>query len=94
MIAPALHRISSPTNITPALDWGNEVGATFVDLETLYRQADIISFHLPLFPNTHHVFHMQTLPLLKPGVVIVNTSRGGLVDSAALLAGLNQGIVR
>ena len=81
-------------DITPALDWGNEVGATFVDLETLYRQADIISFHLPLFPNTHHIFNMQTLPLLKPGVVIVNTSRGGLVDSAALLVGLTQGIVR
>lgn len=81
-------------DMTPELDWGREVGATFVDLETLYRQSDIISFHLPLFPNTHHIFNMQTLPLLKSGVVIVNTSRGGLVDSAALLAGLNQGIVR
>ena len=81
-------------DITPELDWGKEIGATFVDLETLYRQSDIISFHLPLFTNTHHVFNMQTLALLKPGVVVVNTSRGGLVDSAALLAGLNQGIVR
>ncbi|MEY2846072.1 MAG: hypothetical protein RL076_1618 [Chloroflexota bacterium] len=81
-------------DITPALAWGDEIGASFVDLETLYRQSDIISFHVPLFPNTHHIFNMQTLPLLKSGVVIVNTSRGGLVDSAALLAGLNHGIVR
>lgn len=81
-------------DITPELDWGKEIGATFVELETLYRQADIISFHLPLFANTHHVFNMQTLTLLKHGVVIVNTSRGGLIDSAALLAGLAQGIVR
>jgi D-lactate dehydrogenase len=81
-------------DVTPDLDWGAEVGATFVDLESLYRQADIISFHLPLFATTHHTFNMQTLALLKPGVFVVNTSRGGLIDSAALLAGLKQGIVR
>lgn len=81
-------------DITPDRDWGSEIGATFVDLDTLYRQADIISFHLPLYANTHHTFNKQTLALLKPGVFVVNTSRGGLIDSAALLAGLNQGIVQ
>ncbi|MBM4413880.1 MAG: hydroxyacid dehydrogenase [Chloroflexi bacterium] len=81
-------------DLAPNLEWAEEVGAQYVPLTDVYAQADIISFHAPLLPSTHHLFNMQSLPLLKSGVIIVNTSRGALVENAALLAGLDQGLIR
>ena len=65
----------------------------YVSLEELYRTSDIISFHCPLTEDTRHLFSRQTLPLLKRGVILINTSRGALVDSEALLTGIKDRII-
>ena len=67
-----------------------ESGIDYVDRETLFRNSDIISLHCPLTEETHHLINSQTLSLMKPGVLLVNTSRGSLIDSEALLNALNE----
>ena len=57
-------------------------------LDSIYREADIISFHCPLTDDTRHMFNLGTLGKIKPGVVIINTSRGALIDAEALLEGI------
>ena len=66
---------------------------TYVPLEELLRESDVISFHCPLTEETRHLINENTLPLLKKGVVLVNTSRGALIDSEALLSGIKQRII-
>lgn len=55
------------------------------------RQADIITFHMPLTPEVHHLINAETIPYLKDGVFLVNTSRGALLDTAAVIEGLKSG---
>ncbi len=57
----------------------------------LVRRADILTFHLPLLPETHHIVNRETITQLKDGVFIVNTSRGGLLDTEAVIDGLKSG---
>ena len=57
-------------------------------LDKVYREADILSFHCPLTDETLHMFNFGTLGKIKPGVVIINTSRGALIDAEALLEGI------
>ena len=72
-----------------------ELGVTLADsLETLLAESDIVSLHLPLNPATRHLIGRATLPLMKPGAILVNVSRGGLVDEAALLDALDSGRIR
>ncbi|MCX5591861.1 hydroxyacid dehydrogenase [Alcaligenes endophyticus] len=61
-----------------------------VSLEALWKKADIISFHCPLTESTHHLLNKTTLAQCKPGVIIINTARGGLIDEAALLEAINS----
>lgn len=63
-------------------------GIRYVALETLLQQADIISLHCPLTKENHYLINRQTLSLTKPGVVIVNTSRGGLIKTADIIEAL------
>ena len=63
-------------------------GVEYKSLDALYRESDIISFHCPLTDDTQHMFNLGTLGKVKPGVVIINTSRGALVDADALLEGI------
>ena len=67
--------------------------AEYVDYETLLRESDIISFHTPGTKETYHMLNMDSVPLLKKGVVIINTSRGSNVDTKALIEGLEKGII-
>jgi glycerate dehydrogenase len=62
-----------------------------VDLETLFRQSDVVSLHCPLTPETKHLINAQRLSWMKPGAFLLNTSRGQLVDENALAAALNSG---
>ena len=65
----------------------------YVPLDTLFGESDVISLHCPLTEETYHLIGEDTLPKLKRGVVILNTSRGALIDAEALLLGIKQRIV-
>ena len=68
-------------------------GLEYVSMDRLLAEADVISLHCPLLPNTRHLINAETLTKVKHGVTIINTSRGGLIDSEALLAALREGTV-
>ena len=65
--------------------------AHYVDVESLWTQADIISLHCPLTPKTHHLIDAAAVDAMKKGVMLINTSRGGLVDTPAVIKGLKSG---
>ena len=62
----------------------------YVSLEDLLSRSDIISLHCPLTEDTHHLIDSDSITLMKPGVMLVNTSRGGLVDTQAVIQGLKS----
>lgn len=66
-------------------------GVAFVPLDELFRASDIISLHCPLTPATRHLVDAARIALMKPGVMLVNTSRGGLVDTPAVIQALKRG---
>lgn len=68
-------------------------GIDYVDLDTLFRKSDIISLHCPLTKETHHMINKKSISVMKKGVYIINTSRGSLIESQALLDGLTSGKV-
>ena len=68
-------------------------GIRYVALEELFRESDIISLHCPLTDETRHMINADSIAAMKKGVVIINTSRGGLVDAEALLEGIKRRIV-
>lgn len=70
-----------------------ELGVRYVPLETLYAEADILSLHVPLTPETHHLVNAESLAKMKRGVMLINTGRGALIDSRALLEALKSGHV-
>ncbi|MCO7261463.1 2-hydroxyacid dehydrogenase [Dickeya zeae] len=67
-----------------------ELGAEYVDLDTLYARSDVISLHCPLTPENHHLLDQNAFARMKNGVMIINTSRGGLIDSQAAIDALKQ----
>jgi len=69
-------------------------GAKAVDIDTLFRSSDFLTLHLPLDSNTRHIVNARTLKMMKASAYLVNTSRGGLVDEAALLDALNSNQLR
>ncbi len=75
----------------PSLDWAARYGIQYTDLDNLLATSDILSLHLPLLPDTFHLLNADTLAKTKRGVFIVNTSRGKLIDTTALIAALKSG---
>lgn len=69
-------------------------GIKYVDKEDLFRDSDIISIHCPLTNLSHHIINRNSISKMKKGVIIVNTSRGGLIDSDSLLDALISGKIR
>jgi D-lactate dehydrogenase len=65
-------------------------GVAYVDLGDLWRAADIISLHCPLNSHTHHLINAETITKMKPGVMLINTGRGGLIDTRAVITGLKN----
>ncbi|QEN03671.1 lactate dehydrogenase [Thiospirochaeta perfilievii] len=63
----------------------------YVDLETLYRESDIITLHAPYIEENHHLINRDTISKMKENVIIINTARGELIDTEALINGLEQG---
>jgi len=68
-----------------------KVGVQYLPMNELLAQVDIISFHCPLTPETFHLINEDTLKLMKEGVMIINTSRGAIVDASAAIKGLKSG---
>jgi len=75
----------------PDAGWAGAHQIVHTDLNALLEQADIISLHVPLFPETKHLINEQSIARMKPGAYIVNTSRGKLIDTTALIAALKSG---
>lgn len=68
-----------------------EMGVRFVELPELFSSSDVISLHCPLTPETRHLIDDEALGHMKPGVMIINTSRGAIIDTSAAIRGLKQG---
>jgi D-lactate dehydrogenase len=67
-----------------------ELGLRYTDLPTLLAQSDIISIHCPLTPETKHLVNEQTIQLMKPGTMLINTARGAIVDASAVIEALKK----
>ncbi len=67
------------------------MGVQYVSLTDLYAESDIISLHCPLTPATRHLINAAALAAMKPGVMLINTSRGAVIDTQALIASLKAG---
>ena len=71
----------------------DEKGIRYVSLEELLRNSDYVSMHCPLTESTKHMINKETLSLMKPSAFIINTSRGALIDEAALIEALENGTI-
>ncbi len=69
----------------------SELGGAYTSLRDLYRESDIISLHVPLTPKTRHMVNREALAVMKRGAMIINTGRGALIDSRALVSALKAG---
>lgn len=79
--------IASDPNPDPAIE---DLGGSYLELTDLLSESDIISLHCPLTPETRHLIDKEAISLMKPGVMLINTSRGAVVDARALIAGLKS----
>jgi len=67
------------------------IGGSYAPLGELLQSADILTLHCPLTPETHHLIDREAIGRMKPGAMLINTSRGAVVDARALIAGLKSG---
>ncbi len=72
-------------------DTVRDYGVRYVDLDTMFADCDVITLHCPLTPDTYHLIDAEAIAKMKPGVMIVNTSRGALIDTPAAIEGLKTG---
>ena len=72
-------------------EFENETGSTYVDKETLLKECDFISIHVPLLPTTKHMIGEKEFNLMKNTAVLINTSRGPVIDEKALAKALKEG---
>jgi D-lactate dehydrogenase len=68
-----------------------ETGLAYVSLDQIYAESDVISLHVPLFPETFHLINRETLARMKPGAILINTSRGALINASDLVDALKSG---
>ncbi len=70
-----------------------EAGATYVALQTLLSSSDIVSLHCPLTPETHHLIDEKAIKQMRAGVMLINISRGAVIDTRAIIRGLKSGVI-
>src|SRR5215218_11424575 len=75
----------------PSPEWAQRYGVEYTDPQTLARESEVISLHTPLTTETHHLIRRETLEIMKPGAIIINVSRGALIDTKALIDALKSG---
>lgn len=80
-------------DLYPNEELANELHCKYVSCDEIYKQADIISLNLPLSPDTKYFINEKSLSRMKKGVMLINTGRGGLIDTKALIASLKAGHV-
>jgi D-3-phosphoglycerate dehydrogenase / 2-oxoglutarate reductase len=90
LMAGYLHAFGSRILAFDPYCQGGPAPAELVDLETLLRQSDVVSIHARLSAETHHLIGERQLTWMKPGAILVNTARSGLVDEAALVRALQE----
>ena len=86
-----LRVIATRRNRTASNQAAQSLGVEMVDLDTVLRESDYVSLHLPLTPETYHLIDDQALRKMKPGAFLINTARGALVDESALVRALREG---
>jgi gluconate 2-dehydrogenase len=80
------------TRATPEIE--RRCNATYATKEELLRQSDFVVLQVPYSPETHHLIGARELKLMKPTAILINSTRGGVVDDAALIAALRTGVIR
>jgi D-lactate dehydrogenase len=75
----------------PNQEWANTHRIEYVDQKRLLEQSDVVSLHVPLTAETRHLVNEEALKVMKRGLILVNVSRGALIDTAALINGLKSG---
>jgi len=78
-------------DINPDAFLADVIGYSYVTLDKLFKSSDIISLHAPYNNSTHHIINEDSINKMKDGVVIINTARGGLIDTNSLLKAVNSG---
>ena len=78
-------------DVEPAPQWAKQEGVSYVPLEELLEKSDIISLHVPLLPATYRLIDEKTLQKMKKGVYLINTSRGKVIETTALIQALKSG---
>lgn len=78
-------------DVRPDHELAESLGVTFVGRDELLAASDVVSLHVPLSPATHHLIDADRIARMKRGAILINTSRGGLVDAAALIEALKTG---
>mgnify|MGYP001616423837 CR=1 FL=1 len=82
----------SRNDIKRDLKLAKRISFKYVTLDNLFKNSDIITLHVPYNKSTHHLIGLETLKLLKKNCYLINTSRGGVCDTTALLQGLKDGV--
>ena len=77
----------------PDEELARQLGFTYVDLKTLLSTSDIVSLHVPYTKETHYMINKENIHEFKRGSILINTARGGVVDTEAILIGLDEGIL-
>lgn len=80
-------------DIYPDHHFAHQIGFQYVSLEELLKNSDIITIHVPYNPSTHHLINKNNIKLIKKGAYLVNTSRGGVIETDALIEALHEGIL-
>jgi D-lactate dehydrogenase len=70
-----------------------DAGAIYASMQELLMKSDIISLHCPLTPHTHHLIDQQAISVMKRGVMLINISRGAVIDTRAIIQGLKSGVI-
>lgn len=78
---------------TPDAAFAKKLGFKYADLETCLKESDFVSLHVPALPETYHLINKKNIKLMKPGSYLINTSRGAVVETEAIIWALNNGIL-
>ncbi|MBD3182588.1 D-glycerate dehydrogenase [Candidatus Poribacteria bacterium] len=81
------------SDVRPNNDLESKIGAKKVDTDTLLKESDFVSIHVPLMPETRHLIRKRSLEMMKPTAYLINTSRGPVVDEASLVEALKDGVI-